>query len=76
MASNKRHDSPRCHGLAPWRLTFVATNKRHDSPRLAANVSLHGARPWHLQEPLDVFSLVANVSLHGARPWHQSEFHG
>src|SRR6266566_4873682 len=38
-----------CHGLVPWRLTFIAKALRHYSPK-ASSVSLHGARPWHLGE--------------------------
>jgi len=40
---------------------------------VAANVSLHGARPWHLGEWRS-FIVAANVKLHGARPWHLGEW--
>src|SRR5258705_3928584 len=38
----------------------------------AGNVRLHGARPWHPQDPSDLF-LAASVSPHGARPWHPQD---
>jgi hypothetical protein len=35
----------------------------------AANVKLHGARPWHLQSG-KLSGVATGVKLHGARPWH------
>src|SRR6266481_162151 len=43
----KRHNSRRCHGLAPWSLTLAPTKKRHNSRRC------HGLAPWSLT--LEVF---------------------
>ena len=54
-------DFKRCNGLAPWSFTITATKQSNPEikmPRarpveshvwsyIAANVSLHGPRPWH-----------------------------
>ena len=74
---------PRCHGLAPWRVTFVATLRRRSSamPRPCAVEGhvrcytpgaglprCHGLAPWRVTF---VATLAASVNLPGARPWHQ-----
>src|SRR6266404_1382342 len=48
----KPHNSLRCHGLAPWSFTLDAVGNYR--LRSAINVSLHGARPWHPQNPSDI----------------------
>src|SRR6266478_3176893 len=56
-----------CHGLAPWRLTFIACNwplsfsSKRESPRRKAVASA---------KPFSTYLLAASVKLHGARPWH------
>ena len=61
--------SLRCHGPAPWYLTIVATKepclsvarcaRRIMRPLgVAAIVKYHGARPWHLNGPLNKFPTI------------------
>ena len=45
--------SLRCHGLAPWSFTLLLLVVI--AWISSKNVSLHGARPWHPQNPSDVF---------------------
>src|SRR2546428_13591315 len=54
-----------CHGLVPWRFTFVATRRRFISgmPR-ACPVEVHVCR--YPPEP----QVAASVRLHGTSPWH------
>jgi len=58
-------ETPRRKAVASWGV-FAAFF-------VVASVKLHGARPWHLREFLQLF-LAASVKPHGARPWHPSSF--
>src|SRR5258705_5760816 len=54
---------PRCHGLAPWRLTLGTTRKAVETFRDATALRRGGSR-WGLQE-----SCRNSPRCHGLAPW-------
>src|SRR5438046_1697211 len=52
----------------------VASEEFPSAFPVAANVRLHGARPWHLKSFQLLFLVAANVKLYGARPSHLKSF--
>ena len=51
-------DRERCHGLEPWSFHVApdrAANSVSRHPMVAANVSHHGASPWHDEKRSPVF---------------------
>jgi hypothetical protein len=55
VATKTSQNSARCHGLVPWSFTLDALVNRVTFGSSAANVNLHGARPWHPEVFLTFF---------------------